>query len=300
MRAVVAILVMALMAVAGAFVWAGRQSGPVIHIAKPEKTAGLSTPLEVTIEAPGAKLTDAQIDFEQNGARTTLWKLTPGNASAQAPADQHIATDGDRLTVTRTLGRDAVPALASGAARIIVSASRPVLFGLRATTAAASHDVQVRLERPKVSVLSTKHYVNLGGSEMVVYRATPADVMSGVMVGDVEYPGFPASGATVEGVAISDPAIHVAFFALLYDQPLNAPMHAFARDDAGNSARADFDHKTFPKAFKKSRIDVNDAFLDRVVPAILQGTTEIRPEGSTTDKFLAINGDLRRDRKSVV
>ena len=55
----------------------------------------------------------------------------------------------------------------------------------------ATHDVQVRLERPQVSVVSTKHYINLGGSEMVVYRATPADVTSGVLVGDIEYPGYP-------------------------------------------------------------------------------------------------------------
>jgi hypothetical protein len=36
-------------------------------------------------------------------------------------------------------------------------------------------------------------------------------------------------------------------------------------DEAGNEARADFDHRSFPKAFKKSRIEVNDQFLDRVV-----------------------------------
>ena len=41
------------------------------------------------------------------------------------------------------------------------------------------------------------HYVNHGGSELVVYRATPPDVESGVRVGDVEYPGYPASGAGV-------------------------------------------------------------------------------------------------------
>ena len=37
---------------------------------------------------------------------------------------------------------------------------------------------------------------------MVVYRATPPDVRSGVRVGDVEYPGFPAP-ARVGG---ADPA----------------------------------------------------------------------------------------------
>ena len=47
-----------------------------------------------------------------------------------------------------------------------------------------TRDVQVRLEPPQASVLSTFHYVNLGGAEFVVYRATPADVESGVRVGD--------------------------------------------------------------------------------------------------------------------
>jgi len=41
---------------------------------------------------------------------------------------------------------------------------------------------------------------------MVVYRATPPDVASGVLVGDLEYPGYPAAGAsTIEGVKIDDP-----------------------------------------------------------------------------------------------
>jgi murein DD-endopeptidase MepM/ murein hydrolase activator NlpD len=115
-----------------------------------------------------------------------------------------------------------------------------------------------------------------------------------VLVGDVEYPGFPAAGATIEGVQIKDPAIRVAFFALLYDQDVNTPMRVFARDPAGNTARADFDHRTFPKPFKKSRIPLDDKLLERVVPAILEGTTEIKPEGDTLAKFLAINGDLRR------
>ena len=107
-------------------------------------------------------------------------------------------------------------------------------------------------------------------------------------------PGYPAAGATVDGVKITDPAVRVAFFALLYDQDLNTPMRVFARDPAGNTARADFDHRTFPKPFKKSRIPLDDKFLDRVVPAILEGTTEVKPDGDNLAKFLVINGELRR------
>ena len=142
-------------------------------------------------------------------------------------------------------------------------------------------------------MISTHHYVNLGGTEMVVYRATPDDVESGVVVGDVEYPGYPASGATVDGVKITDPAVRVAFFALLYDQDLNTPMRVFARDPAGNTARADFDHRTFPEAVQEEPIPLDDKFLDRVVPAILEGTTEVKPEGDNLAKFLVINGELR-------
>jgi murein DD-endopeptidase MepM/ murein hydrolase activator NlpD len=110
----------------------------------------------------------------------------------------------------------------------------------------------------------------------------------------VEYPGHPASGVTVEGIRITDPAVRVAFFSLLHDQDLKTPIRLFARDEAGNSARADFDYRVFPKPFKRSRIELDDRFIERVVPAILEGTTEIKPEGDTLAKFLAINGDLRR------
>jgi len=105
----------------------------------------------------------------------------------------------------------------------------------------------------------------------------------------------------VDGVPpITDPALKVAFFALLYDQDLNTPMFAYAKDEAGNSARADFDHLTFPKPFKKSRIDLPDSFLNRVVPAILETTDEVKPEGDILQQFLVLNGDLRRKNAAKI
>ena len=198
------------------------------------------------------------------------------------------------MRITHEIGKATVPDLQAGAAKILVTAGRPVMRGMRTVESNASRDLQVRLERPRVSVTSTHHYVNLGGTEFIVYRATPDDVESGVVVGDVEYPGFPAAGATVDGVKITDPSARVAFFALLYDQDLNTPMRVYARDPAGNTARADFDHRTFPKPFKKSTIPLDDKFLDRVVPAILESTTDVKPDGDNLAKFLVINGELRR------
>jgi murein DD-endopeptidase MepM/ murein hydrolase activator NlpD len=296
MRYLLGLLLILLLAAGGVYLAAGRMTPPTITVEKPEKFVGVSTPLEITISAPDApSLKPLSVVLEQNGKQTPLFSLdNPGKAQLKQEGT-------DKLHITQDIGKQAVPELQAGTVRVIVTAGRPVLKGIRTLHATATKDFQVRLERPKVSVISTHHYVNLGGTEMVVYRATPEDVESGVVVGDVEYPGFPASGAaTIDGVAINDPAIRVAFFALLYDQDLNVPMRVFARDPAGNTARAEFEHRTFPKPFKKSTIPLDDKFLDRVVPAILEGTTDIKPEGDTLAKFLVINGELRRKNAAKI
>ena len=130
----------------------------------------------------------------------------------------------------------------------------------------------MRLNPPQIAVLSQFHYVNHGGSEMVVYRVTPPDSESGVHVGDYEYRGFPASGA---GIPATDPGLRVAFFALLWDQPVNTPISVFARDSIGNEGRGSFDYRVFDKQFRASKIPLDDRFLARVVPPILANSTEL-------------------------
>jgi murein DD-endopeptidase MepM/ murein hydrolase activator NlpD len=169
-----------------------------------------------------------------------------------------------------------------------VAAARPSFLKLKTLSSQASRDVQVRLDPPRVAVVSSKHYVNHGGSELVVYRATPPDVRSGVRVGTVEYPGFAIGGD-----------LKAAFFALLYDQPLSAPIVVFASDEAGNEAHASFVDNVFDKPFKKSRIQLDDRFLNRVVPEILQHAPELQVPavaegGDMLPGFLKINGDLRK------
>ena len=286
MKYLVALVLILALAAGGAWLVAGRMAGPAIEITRPEKFVGTSTPVQFVVHAPAAELKSLTVVFEQNGKQFPVYSL--GEQGAE------VKEEADGLHVSRIIGKQVVPEMQSGAARIHVTASRPVLRGLRVVDNTVIKDVQVRLERPRVAVLSTHHYINHGGSEMVVYRATPEDVTSGVVAGEVEYPGYPLTGANIPGVTANDPALRVAFFALRYDQDVNTPIRVFARDEAGNVARADFDKRVFPKPFKKSRITLDDKFLDRVVPAILEGTNEVNPQGDNLAKFLAINGDLRQ------
>jgi len=301
MRWLLGLILVLLIAVGCAYYIAGRGAPPVIAIDKPERVVGQTGTLDVRAETPNGRFTALTVALEQNGGRIPLVDLkasSRGEIPPGAPADVTVqAPDRNHLHVTRPIGKTSVPQLASGAARIVVTATRPSFLNLRQLTSTATKDFQVRLEPPRVSVVSTHHYVNHGGSEMVVYKATPPDVASGVRVGDVEYRGFPASGA---GVANADPSLKVAFFALLYDQPLNAPIVAFARDEAGNQAKATFVDNVFEKPFKKSRIEIDDKFMNKTVPDIVEHSPELKMATPAQDSpdmvaaFLRVNGELRK------
>jgi murein DD-endopeptidase MepM/ murein hydrolase activator NlpD len=290
-RWLLVLIVLAALAMGGAYAVAARGTPPILVILKPERVVGQTGAVELTAEAPNARFTSLAVSLEQNGKTIPLFSLDKPDTAIVTPVSRN------QIRIARAIGKMNVPELQSGPAKIVVSATRPSLLNLTKLTSTASKEFQVRLDPPRIAVLSTHHYVNHGGAEMVVYKATPPDVTSGVRVGDVEYPGFPATGAGVEG---ADPALKVAFFALLHDQPLNTPIVAFARDEAGNQAKATFVDNVFEKPFKKSRIEIDDKFINRVVPDIIEHSPELKMTAPAQDSpemlaaFLRINGELRK------
>ena len=80
------------------------------------------------------------------------------------------------MIVTRTIGKKDFPQLQPGPAKVVVTAARPVFYGLRHVASSAGTNIQLRFDPPRIAVISTKHYINLGGSEMIVYRVTPTRV----------------------------------------------------------------------------------------------------------------------------
>src|SRR4051812_36029901 len=283
------ILVLLLAIAGGGYVAAGNTTPPTISIDQPTGPVGQQGTLQITLGASRGLFSKASATLEQNGKTMPLFdQATP---EAEGTTIKH--TDADHVQVTRPIGKVALPDLQQGAAKITVTASRQSFLRIREVTTTVSKDIQVRLEPPRIAVLSTKHYLNHGGSEFVVFRATPPDVDSGVRVGDIEYRGYPASGA---GVPAADPALKVAFFGLLHDQPLNTPVAAFARDAAGNEAHISFVDDVFEKPFRKSRIPIDDRFLGRVVPEILSHSPQVKVDdpNDLLAGFLKVNGDLRR------
>lgn len=280
------LVLLALVGAAGAYWWAGRGGAPVVKVEKPGPLMGQGAVVELTADAPGGRLSKLDVAFEQGGKATPIFALGQQGGAT-------LAQDGpDRVRVTIPATRKEIADLKSGEARILVTAERKVLYDLRTLASSIAHPVRVRLEPPRVAVLSLHHYINHGGSEFVVFRATPHDVTAGVRVGDRVYAAYPGTA-----VGINDPAVRVAVYALLHDQDLTTPMKVFATDEAGNTASADIDSRVFPKVFRRSRIDVPDTFLGRVVPAILENSPdfarEVADPNDLVAAFLKINGDMR-------
>ena len=290
-RLVSVLVVLAAVALgAGMFIGAGRAPGPTIEIHQPTGLFGRNGRFEASVDPTDGELTSVDAVLEQNGSSWTLFSLTD-------PGDGQLTQESEtRVRVSRDITRDTHPELVPGPATIVVRATRTVLYGLRERDAVARVEVEARFDPPRLSVLSSLHYVNHGGAELVVYRVTPPDAQSGVRVGERFFPGYPAAAAGVEG---ADDATRVALFALLHDQDLTTPMRVVARDLAGNEAAIQFDHRVFPKQFRRSSIQVGDRFLQQVVPAIVARSEEFRtlplpPDAGLLEQYLAINGGLRR------
>jgi murein DD-endopeptidase MepM/ murein hydrolase activator NlpD len=281
LRWLLIIVVLAALAAGAVFIAAGQGAPPALAIEKPEKLVGQSGALEVTAAAPSAVFTTLNITLEQNDRTYPLFSL-------ENQADATVTTEENRLRISRPIGKQSLGELRPGPARLVVTATRPSLFNLRQLTSSATKDIQVKLDPPTIFVMSTHHYVNHGGSEMVVYRVFPPDSDSGVRVGNLEYRGFPVPGSV-------NPELRMAFFALLHEQDIKTPIVAFARDEVGNEVRTAFVDTVFAKPFRRSRIALDDRFLQRVVPEILQRSPDLAaPANDLPAAFLKINGELRR------
>ena len=288
------LVVLILLAVGAAAAWvvAGRAEGPAIEITGPE-AIGQTGEIDVAVTAPAANLTSLEVTLSQNGVATPVFSLaTDGGAQ--------LSHDGpDKVLLSKPTGKQVIPDLKPGDAEIAVTAVRPVLFGLREASSTLTRGVTVRLNPPQISVLSLHHFINHGGSEAVIYRVNPPDAESGVSVGDDEYPGFPASGA---GIDNGDPALRIAFFALLWNQPVDTPIHLYARDALGNEGSGALEYRVFEKEFRHSQIHLDDRFLARVVPPILANSPELKVDDPTDmlSSYITINRELRRENGATI
>src|SRR4051794_24186301 len=112
LRWLAGLLLLALVLAGGAYVVAGRGAPPTISIDKPDRPVGQKSDLQVTAGAPAGTLTTLTISLEQNGKTTPLFTLDAPQSATTAQSD------ATHVRVTRPFGKQGVPELQPGPARI--------------------------------------------------------------------------------------------------------------------------------------------------------------------------------------
>ncbi len=250
-------------------VFAGR---PRMTLASPFDLVGRNRPLVLDVNDPDG-LTWVRVSVQQSGKELVVFE-----ESYHPPRTQ--------VQVRWTPGQERRFRLQEGAGRLVAQA-RNDSWGnfFRGNTSAFEKDFTARLVPPKVEILTTQHYVNQGGCDMIVYRVTPADTRGGVVVGGRFFPGQPMPGG--------QPGVQFALFAYPYDAPSGTPVKLRATDEAENEVLVGFWLKVFPKTFRSREIPLEDGFLNKVVPEIVSHA-DLPDQDDLLKNFLQINRELRK------
>jgi murein DD-endopeptidase MepM/ murein hydrolase activator NlpD len=150
--------------------------------------------------------------------------------------------------------------------------------------------VTIDVVPPRVEVMSREHYINHGGSGLVIYRASEDTLRSGVKVGDYFFPGHKGY--------FKNPDVYMAFFAYPYNVNADTKVAVIAEDAARNSKEASFFYRLKNVAYKKSTLDISDDFIDRKIIPIL-GEDSFQG-GDLKQAFLKVNSELRKKNDAEI
>ncbi len=254
---------------------------PEITIVPVTPVIGKRTSVKIELAEPARGLSSVKVEFIQGDRVETLAErhYTPRSSLGFWGA----LTARDSISVD--VGRDTISGLRPGDAIIRVRAGRSGTWLRHPQEAVQEISLPVRLTPPTLQITSIQTYVTQGGCGVVVYRVGESAVRDGVRSGDWWFPGFALPGGGKQD--------RFALFAVPYDMA-EPKVHLIAADAARNEAERSFIDKFFPKPPKRDNIQLNEAFISKVVPEIMAQSPEIRDRGNQLENYLAINSELRR------
>jgi len=271
-------------------VWRAFWVGPAatIEVTSDRPAVGPETVVTARYAAPTGGLGTIRLEVEQAGRVEVVAERT---FARPGPFAMGFGATTPEARLEARIGRRHQEWLSEG--EVVVRAVADRDAGPLRSPAPAVSEVRlpVRLRPPQLGVLSGQHYVRQGGSGVVVFSVGRTALRSGVRAGAVESTSFPLPGGR--------PGERFALYAIPWD--LATPdVVAFAEDDAGNRAEAAFVNGYKPVPAPADAIQVSDAFLAKVVPAIAAQSPEVPAAGPLLDQYLWINSNLRRSNLAAV
>jgi len=272
-------LLLALIGGIGFVAWAKLEwHRPEADLVHPGDVLGRDGTIDVRVHDAETGLSRSRVEIESGGTRIQL-------ASAEYPAASWLRSTIQATTLSVAL-RALERKIPEGPATIRVYADDySWLRWFRSERPVLEHAVRIDLTPPTVEVLSTEHYVKIGGAEFLLYKTSPDATRSGVEVGPYFFPGT--------GGLFDDPTITAAFFSVPQDLDTKAAPKVLAEDQAGNRREVGFHTVVKPRRFAERTLAIDDDFLARKVPEIL-AQSGLPPEPDLLKGYLYINRTLRK------
>ncbi len=258
---------------------------PEVQIDLPSSILGATPELRVEIDDAKSGLRSVQVRLIQGSRTITLAEYDYAGSSLQRSGNQRHATLHLPLN-TRQMG------IQDGEAVLEISARDYAWRNwFHGNHALVEQPLTFDTRPPAVQILSQAHYINQGGSGLIIFRTSKDCPQAGVSVGDNYFPAYAGF--------FSDPQIYLAFFALRHNQGTDTQMFVSVTDHAGNQARSGFYHHIRRRTFKQDTLRISDNFLNMLLPKFNQ-IEPVDASNSRLASFLAINRNLRRENDAFL
>jgi murein DD-endopeptidase MepM/ murein hydrolase activator NlpD len=147
----------------------------------------------------------------------------------------------------------------------------------------SEREVIIDTQPPQLELASLNHYVNAGGSGLVVYYVSKDATRSGALVGNHFFPGYP----------LLPDGPYVSYFGLPWDSPANTSIMIEAKDEADNVNKLSVPHLIIKKRFKSDKINISDDFLNRKMPEFSARHEDLG--NNSLEVYLTVNRRLREE-----
>jgi murein DD-endopeptidase MepM/ murein hydrolase activator NlpD len=221
---------------------------------------------------------------EQSGIRSLVVTVTQGQRRFDVLRKVYD-TPGDKVSESFTLEGSE---LRGGPFEMQAAAADGSYANLGAgNTARLTRKMHLDLSLPVVKPLTPAHYVRQGGVGLVIYTVNKDVQKSGVLVGDLFFPGYKQKDGQ---------------YACLFAFPRELEAEAFkprilAEDAAGNEKLGFFVNMAIKRRFREERVEVSDDVLAAKLPAFAGLFPEVR---DPVERFRKINTELRRQNDATL
>ncbi len=252
------------------------RGNPEIKLNQNIAAIGKKRDIGITFSDSGSGLSQLKVEIVQdNKVRLLLQENIPSRGVRQKVIQTTVNTDELKLK--------------NGPAILTLTARDCSLFKNETVVA---EQIKIDTVAPQISVLNPINYLNQGGTGFIAYRTSKPSVLTGVYVDNRFSPGHT--------ILISGRPTSLTYFAIPVDASnARTKIMIFARDEAGNEARTSMPFTIKPKKFRTDKVDLSDAFLQKIVPDFQASTPQLQNK-TPVEVFSYVNTTMREENTKTI